>query len=202
MAHRINNLSDASEKVLIAAAKAGDHTAFEELVLRNERKIYNLGLKLLKNKEDAADLLQDTILQAYDSLSQFKEKAAFSTWLYRIATNFAFMRFRKKKLPVIPDTSEENPELSFLQNVPDPRESNNPIGHLKNQELKIRLEHAIGELPDLYKTVFILHDIEGYSAGEIAQMLDLSLSAVKSRIHRSRAFLREKVSETLPPGVQ
>ncbi|MCX7705291.1 MAG: sigma-70 family RNA polymerase sigma factor [bacterium] len=188
------------ENELIERAKNRDNAAFEELVRRNQAKIYNLGLKLLGNKEDAADLLQETFINAYYALPKFEGKSAFSTWLYRIATNNAFMKMRKKKIPLVRFETEKNDsdQQQVTFNIPD--WSNDPRAHLKNEELKMLIEKSVDALPGKYKTIFILHDIEGFSTEEISRMLNLSISAVKSRVHRSRMFLRDRLSQYFHAG--
>ncbi len=189
------------EHDLIERAKNQDHAAFEELVKRNQARIYNLGLKLLGNKEDAADLLQETFINAYYALPKFEGKSAFSTWLYKIATNNAFMKMRKKKIPLVRFDSQ-----SFSEDKKYPLEisdwSGNPKAHLHNQELKMLIEKSVDALPGKYKTIFVLHDIEGFSTEEISKMLGLSVPAVKSRIHRSRMFLRDKLSQYFQQRVE
>jgi len=183
-----------SETELVERAKSRDAKAFEELMLQNQGKIYNLGLKLLGNKEDAADLLQETFIKAYESLSGFEGRSAFSTWLYRIATNFALMKLRKnKKKKVSLDEIKEVSKNLYREQILD--WSENPHAHLKNIELGKILENSIASLPSKYKTVFVLHDIEGFSMAKVGEILSLSIPAVKSRIHRSRLFLREKLAK-------
>ncbi len=179
---------------LVEKAKNGDTEAFEELVKRTKDKIYNLGIKILGNKEDAADLLQETFIKAYESLPNFEGRSSFSTWLYRIATNFALMKLRKEKykkisLDEIKKTSDGNYKIEISD------WSNNPYFHYRNEELKEILNEAINSLPPKYKTIFILHDVEGLSIPEISEILSLSISTVKTRIHRARLYLREKLSE-------
>ncbi|MGB9642013.1 MAG: RNA polymerase sigma factor [Candidatus Ratteibacteria bacterium] len=194
MEQKSKALAVLKENELIERAKNKDHAAFEELVKRNQARIYNLGLKLLGNKEDAADLLQETFINAYYALPKFEGKSAFSTWLYRIATNNAFMKMRKKKIPLVRfESDRDDSEQKYFTDVPD--WSNDPRAHLKNEELKMLLEKSVDSLPGKYKTIFVLHDIEGFSTEEISKMLDLSVPAVKSRIHRSRMFLRDKLSQ-------
>jgi len=190
----------ATETSLVRKAKSGDTAAFEELIRLNSGKIYNLGLRLLGNREDAADLLQETFIKAYESLRHFREASAFSTWIYRIATNFAFMKMRKKKKKTI--------SLDDFQEIIDsPRRhgdadwSRNPQAHLRNTDLKATLDDAIGALPPPYKTVFVLHDIEGLPVARVGEILSLSVPAVKSRIHRSRLFLRERLADYFHGGV-
>ncbi|MCM8764716.1 MAG: sigma-70 family RNA polymerase sigma factor [Candidatus Omnitrophica bacterium] len=190
------------ENELIERAKNRDNAAFEELVKRNQAKIYNLGLKLLGNKEDAADLLQETFINAYYALPKFEGKSAFSTWLYRIATNNAFMKMRKKKIPLVRFETERGDSSGYEFSPGMPDWSNDPGVHMKNQELKILIEKSVNALPGKYKTIFVLHDIEGFSTEEISKMLNLSVPAVKSRVHRSRVFLRDKLSSYFQPGVK
>jgi len=180
---------------LVEKAKLGDTKAFEELMKRTQDKIYNLGIKFFGNKEDAADLLQETYIKAYESLPNFEGKSSFSTWLYRIATNFALMKLRKEKMKKV--SIEELKELSdgSKDSIDFYDWSENPYLHYKNEELKEILNEAINSLPPKYKTIFILHDIEGLSIQEVAKILSLSVPTVKTRIHRSRLYLREKLSE-------
>ncbi|MFN4226745.1 MAG: RNA polymerase sigma factor [Candidatus Ratteibacteria bacterium] len=179
---------------LVEKAKAGDNKAFEELVRKTQDKIYNLGLKILGNKEDAADLLQETYIKAYESLPKFEGKSSFYTWLYRIATNFALMKLRKEKYKKISiDEIKQMSNGTYKLEISD--WSNNPQIQYRNEELKEILNEAINSLPPKYKTIFILHDIEGLSLSEISEILSLSISTIKTRIHRSRLYLREKLSE-------
>ncbi|MDD3726404.1 MAG: sigma-70 family RNA polymerase sigma factor [Candidatus Ratteibacteria bacterium] len=182
------------ESILVERAKNGDHKAFEDLIKMTGDKIYNLGLRLLHNKEDAADIMQETYIAAYENLPKFKGASSFSTWLYRIATNFALMKMRKDKGKKVPE--ERLKELSknaYDTAITDWAES--PVDHLKKQELKEALDRAIESLPPKYRSVFVLHDIEGMSIAEIADILSISQGAVKTRAHRSRLYLREKLSE-------
>ena len=183
------------ENELVEKAKAGDTKAFEELMKKTQDKIYNLGIKFFGNKDDAADLLQETYIKAYESLPNFEGRASFSTWLYRIATNFALMKLRKEKFKKV--------SIEELRNLTDASKnsidfydwSENPYLHYKNEELKEILNAAINSLPPKYKTIFILHDIEGLSIQEVAKILSLSIPTIKTRIHRSRLYLREKLSK-------
>jgi len=183
------------ENELIKLAKDRNSAAFEELVKRNQARIYNLGLKLLGNKEDAADLLQETFINAYYALPKFEGKSAFSTWLYRIATNNAFMKMRKKKVPLVRFEQKNNDEDGRMYPAEIADWSGDPKAHLRNEELKALIEKSVNSLPGKYRTIFVLHDIEGFSTEEISKMLGLSVPAVKSRIHRSRMYLRDKLSE-------
>jgi len=183
-----------SEQQLVERAKNGDTKAFEELMKRTQTNIYNLGLRLLGNKEDAADLMQETYIKAYENLNRFEGRSSFSTWLYRIATNNALMKLRKeKKKKVSIDELKKFGDKSYKVEISD--WSENPSSYFKSAELKEVLQKAIDSLPPKYKSVFILHDVEGLPLTEVAQILSLSVPAVKTRVHRSRMYLREKISE-------
>ncbi len=184
-----------SDKQLVAEAKAGNHQAFEKLVERHEDKVYGLALRMMGNEADAEDVLQDTFLSAYKALKNFKEKAAFSTWLYRLATNAALMKLRKKKgdktIPLDEQMAEfvPNPEIRDWSAAPD--------SILEGKELKEIMEQAIQSLPDMYRAVFLLKDVERLRNNEIASILNISVSAVKSRLHRARLHLRKLIGQYL-----
>ena len=185
----------ASDEALVARSKEGDQTAFAELVNRYESKIYSLAHKMTGNREDAADVLQEAFLDAYKSLSHFKEEAKFSTWFYRIATNVCLMKLRKRKGEAVISLDEP----LFTEEGERPREipdwSTNPGVAVLNEELKEVMDEAIKALPPAYKSVFVLRNLEGLSNAETGKVLGESLAAVKSRLHRARIFLREKLSQ-------
>lgn len=186
-----------SDEILVKKSQEGDYSSFEELVKRYEKKIYNLAYRLTGNREDARDALQETFLQAFRKLSSFKGKSKFSTWLYRIAVNVCFMRKRKEKkmktvsldVPVLTRKGDE-----IKREVRDDW-SKNPLATLENKEVRETLSKAIDSLPEEYRTVFILRGLNGLSNEEVAKMLKISLPAVKSRLHRARLFLRDRLSQ-------
>ncbi|MDH7500455.1 MAG: sigma-70 family RNA polymerase sigma factor [candidate division NC10 bacterium] len=188
-----------SDSELVKLAKEEDYIAFEELVNRHSGRIYSLLQRLLGNREDAEDLLQQTFLSAFQNLSRFREESSFRTWITRIATNFALMKFRKEgKAQVV---SLDGPQNYSDEGIPLPREiadwSVNPAEVLERKELVEILEAAIAKLPQIYRAVFLLRDLEGLSNQEVAGMMDLSVSAVKSRLMRARLFLRATISSML-----
>ena len=190
----MRDIKQESDEVLVRRSKEGEQAAFAELVNRYESKIYGLARKMMGNREDAADVLQETFLDAYKSLSGFREEANFSTWLYRIASNICLMKLRKKegeKVVSLDDpVSIEEGELS--REIPD--WSTNPGTAVLNKELRQVMDEAIKGLPPSYKSVFVLRDLEGLSNAEVGKVLGESVAAVKSRLHRARLFLREKLS--------
>lgn len=192
-------MSKNEELHLVEKAKNGDVKAFEQLIKSTSGRMYNLGLKLLRNKEDAADLMQETYIKAYEHLGSFRGSAAFSTWLYRIATNLALMKMRRdKNKKVSVERLKEAAQPSNIKEMPD--WTHNPAYNFKKNELKELLNKAVDSLPLKYKSVFVLHDIEGFPIAEVADMLSLSEPAVKTRSHRSRLYLREKLSEYFSRG--
>jgi len=183
-----------SDEELVKSAKIGDALAFEQLVQRYEEKIYNLIYRMVDDKTIVKDILQETFIKAYRSLPSFRENSKFSTWLYRIAINFCLMHARKKKKKTLPlDELIQTEEGEIPKDIPD--WSSNPEATLQNKELKNKLESAISSLPDDYKSVLILRDIDGLSNKEVSKILNITVPAVKSRIHRAREFLRERLSE-------
>jgi RNA polymerase sigma-70 factor (ECF subfamily) len=188
-----------SDVELVKLAKGEDFSAFEELVHRHSGRIYSLLYRLLRSKEDAEDLLQQTFLSAFENLVRFREEASFRTWITRIATNFALMKFRKEgKIQMV---SLDDPQSYTEEGVPLPREigdwSVNPGVVLERKELIETLEGAIAALPPIYRYVFLLRDVEGLSNKEVAGIMELSVSAVKSRLMRARLFLRDLISHRL-----
>ncbi len=186
-----------SDEILVEKSREGDYSSFEELVKRHEKKIYNLCYRLTGSREDANDALQETFLQAFRKLSSFRGKSKFSTWLYRIAVNVCLMRKRKEKkmktvsldAPVLTGKGDE-----IKRELPDDW-SKNPLATLENEEIRGILSNAIDSLPEEYRTVLILRGVNGFSNGEVAEMLEISLPAVKSRLHRARLFLRDTLSQ-------
>ena len=186
-----------SDEILVKKSQKGDYPSFAELVKRYEKKIYNLAYRIMGNREDASDVLQETFLQVFKKLAGFKGKAKLSTWLYRIAVNICLMRKRKGKrmetvsldIPIL--TKKEDEIKRELRD--DWSES--PLATLENKEVKKTLSEAIDSLPEEYRTVFLLRGLNGMSNEEVAEVLKISLPAVKSRLHRARLFLRDSLSQ-------
>ncbi len=192
---KINPFSGQDDTALVREAKAGSYPAFEELVNRYESRIYSLGMRMLGNKADAEDVLQETFLAAFEKLKGFREEAAFSTWLIRIATNAALMKLRKDrglKLTSLDEEIELDQER-IKREVTD--WTRNPARLQEITESREVLERAIAKLPETYRIVFLLRDVEGFTNQEVAKALKLSLPAVKSRLLRARLFLRGELNE-------
>ena len=183
-----------TETLLVQKAKQGDKQALAQLVSQYSERIYNLALRILRNREDAEDILQETFMTVIEKLHTFDGRSGFFTWIYRIATNASLMKLRKKKV-----NFTEIPDNMDLHNLVDKESfvdwSHDPLWNIQNKEVKSLLDNAINELSDIYRTVFILRDIEQLSIKETAKILNISEENVKIRLRRARLFLREKLSE-------
>lgn len=190
-----------SDTELVKRAKAGDGDAFGELVERNEAKIYGLCLKMLGNQEDAEDCLQEVFIKAFKALPGFREEARFSTWLYRIAYNESLMRIRKKKLDTVSlDRPVELDEGDVTRDLAD--WTTDPRADVMNDELSGVLVRHVNELDPDNRIVFLMRDVHGLSTTDTADALGLSIPAVKSRLHRARLFLRDKLSDYFERGTE
>src|SRR5690349_10511800 len=183
------------EMALVHAAKRGDLEAFSQLVNRYDRNIFRIAQHITHNEEDAQDVVQDAFLKAYQNLEQFQENSKFYTWLVRIAVNEALMKLRKRRTDrtVSLDEDVETEEGSMPREVAD--WSPNPEQLYGQSELGDILKKTIQGLPPGFRTVFVLRDIEGLSTEETAEMLGLSVPAVKSRLLRARLQLRERLAK-------
>lgn len=186
--------SDLSDEELLNLSLDENYEAFSELVRRYEDRVYRLGLKMLRSPQDAEDLLQKTFLSVFEKMDQFRGESKFSTWLFRIATNHALMKLRKKPRKKVESLDaplrlgSDTLEKQIIDTETDVSES------YEQMELMEKIEKAIQELPDIYRIVFILRDVEGFSNKEVASMLDLTVPAVKSRILRARLRIRDKLA--------
>ncbi len=184
------------EKELIQQAKSGDSTAMAELVKQHSSKIYNVGLRLMQNESEAEDVLQETFLIMIQKLDTFKENSTLSTWLYRIATNIALGKLRAKQnrqSDMDLDELEFEP-LTGTQLLSWPEEVNQMW---KDESIQSCMKAALEKLPESYRTVFVMRDLEGISVKRTANMLDLSESNVKVRLMRARLFLRDNMAKNL-----
>jgi RNA polymerase sigma-70 factor, ECF subfamily len=174
------------ETEAIERAKQGDAEAFEVLYHLHKRRVYSLCLRMTSNTAAAEDLTQEAFLQLYRKIGTFRGESAFSTWLHRMAVNVVLMQLRKKGLPVVPleetgENEEEAPKKEL--GAPDPA--------LEGSIDRLRLRRAVESLPPGYRTIFVLHDVEGYEHNEIATMVGCSIGNSKSQLHKARMKLRE-----------
>jgi RNA polymerase sigma-70 factor, ECF subfamily len=190
-----------TEAILLRQARTGDPQAFAEIVRRYENLVYSFAFKVCRNKEKASETLHDTFINVYRKLDQFDHRSKFTTWLYSIVTNNCLMKHRRTKLTEATIALEEL-DVSSLTSADQrtkaaavPRWDETPIDRVMNDELKEHLDEAIQKLPMESRLAFILRDVEGRSAEETANILKITIPAVKSRLHRARIFLREQLNE-------
>lgn len=184
----------ASEADLIREAKKGNEQAFTKLVRAYEGTVYSFAYKVCRDSDKASETAQDTFINVYQKLKQFDGRSKFSTWLYSIVTNNCLMKRRKSKLEEASrsiheygsDEAQSPHELLV-------GEQETPLGHAAATELRERLDQAITKLGVDYRVVFVLRDIEGLKAEEVAKILKLSVPAVKSRLRRARVFLKSEL---------
>jgi len=173
----------ASDLELARAAAAGDAAAFEKLYEQYSRRVYSLCLRMVGSAPQAEDLTQEVFLQVFRKIGSFRGDSAFTTWLHRLTVNQVLMHFRKRGVK-LERTSEEG---DFTDVVETPLQSTRRISMVD----RLALEKAIEQLPPGYRTVFTLHDIEGYEHEEISDMLGISVGTSKSQLHKARMRLRE-----------
>jgi RNA polymerase sigma-70 factor (ECF subfamily) len=183
-----------TELALVKAAQKGDVVAFEQLIKKYDRNVFRIAQHITQNREDAEDVVQDAFLKAYQKLDQFQGNSKFYTWIVRIAVNEALMKLRKRKSDklVSMDEDVETDEGTITREFAD--WSPNPEQQYNQAELNDILSRTIQGLPASFRTVFVLRDVEGLSTEETAEMLGLSVPAVKSRLLRARLQLRERLS--------
>ena len=184
------------DRELLTRAQAGDMSAFESLVGKHEDKVYGLALRMTRSEADAAEITQDTFLSAYQHLSEFRGEAAFGSWVHRIAANNALMRLRRQKVVDIVSDELAGPEFTergSLAEVPESDWSKRADDKVLEDELGRAIQAATDALPEGYREVFLLKDVEGLSYEEISEMVGISIPAVKSRLHRARLALREAI---------
>jgi RNA polymerase sigma-70 factor (ECF subfamily) len=190
--------SSPSDEELVARAKQKDFAAFEELLDRYEDKVFRLAYRFVRNETEAKEILQDTFLSIWRKLDTFKGDAQFSSWLYRVAANAALMRLRTQRRHQ--EISTEELPSGYLDNLgplPPPGENwaKRPDEQLQSEELRRYIQAAVDALPELYRTVFLIRDVDGLSTEETAEVLGISVPTVKTRLHRARLALRDAIGD-------
>jgi len=183
-----------SDEDLVELAKSGDDTAFPELVKRYSRRILRVARNITNHEEDSEDVLQETFMKAYTHLAGFQGNSKFYTWLVRIAMNESLMKLRKRKSGKLVSLDEElnTGEDTMIREIAV--WEGNPEDTYSQEELREILDKTISSLPEGFRSVFMLRDVEEFSTEETAEALDLSIPAVKSRLLRARLQLREKLT--------
>lgn len=184
-----------SDIALVDQFKGGDIQAFEEIIERYESKVMNLALRFTRNQEDAEEVMQDVFTTIYRKIEGFKGQSAFSSWLYRIVVNAAFMKLRKRKQSQTVSIEDLAPAIKQYCIDREACVGTHSYNVAVSRELQDVLQSAINKLPDQYRAVFVLRDVDGLSNQETGEILTLSIPAVKSRLHRSRIMLRRKLQK-------
>jgi RNA polymerase sigma-70 factor, ECF subfamily len=171
-----------TDYALAQKSAGGDMQAFEELYQRHNRRVYSLCLRMTQNASEAEDLAQEVFIQLFRKIGSFRGESAFTTWLHRLTVNQVLMHFRKRSVRDEKTTEEgETPDQAVL-GTEDPNRM-----HVVD---RIALDNAIAQLPRGYRTVFVLHDVEGYEHEEIGRMLGCAVGTSKSQLHKARMKLR------------
>lgn len=182
-----------TERQLLERVRAGGEGAFESLIERYESRVYSTALRLTGNPQDAEEVLQDVFLTVHNKLKNLKSDAAFSSWLYRITVNSANMKMRQgrhdQSVPLEETVVQFNEQGHLVAGDWPAEEEDAVLQH----EAQTILKKAIEELDEKFRSIIVLCDIEGLPVKEAADILDLSLAAAKSRLHRARLFLRSKL---------
>ena len=186
---------------LVAALRAEEPEAAERLVERFGDRVYRLAMRITGSREDAEEAAQDALWTAARKIGMFKGESAFGSWIYRITANAAYQKLRTRR--------QKSAEIAMDDVLPalDPERHFEPMDDWSNRvderalqgELRQVLQEAIDGLPDEYRTALVMHDVEGLSNPDIAETLGISLPAVKSRVHRSRLWVRKQLADYLQP---
>jgi RNA polymerase sigma-70 factor (ECF subfamily) len=185
-----------TDEQLIEGARAGDRASLERLLERHERRVYRFGLKMCRDPEAAKDVLQETLIAAARTVKDFRGASSPSTWLYAIARSFCIKQRRRSKFAPEHEESLDSADAGReVREIADPGRS--PDEALSGKQVERALEAAIAELEPMYREVLLLRDVEGLSAAEVAEAVGTSVDAVKSRLHRARVAVRERLAPLL-----
>jgi RNA polymerase sigma-70 factor (ECF subfamily) len=179
-----------SDHALAQRAASGDLAAFEILYERHNRRVYSLCLRMTQNVAEAEDLAQEAFIQLFRKIGSFRGESAFTTWLHRLTVNQVLMHFRKRGVRLEQTTDDGETPVQIVAGTQNPNSM--PVVD------RIALDRAIGQLPPGYRTVFVLHDVEGHEHEEIARMLGCSVGTSKSQLHKARMKLRTLLRQQKP----
>lgn len=194
--HPYGSEAAAPQQALLEGLKAGDSAAYEQLLADYQDKIYRLAWRMTRNDADAEEVVQNVFLQIFRKIDTFEGNSSLSTWIYRVTSNAALMllRSRKKNTDSLEDAFPRYAEDGHVED-PEPAWGNLPEERLLSDEALGKVDDAVARLAPEYRAVFVLRDVEGQSTEEVAEALGLSVSAVKSRLHRARLYLRKRLGD-------
>lgn len=187
----IADLGKAKDFDLTKVAANGDMAAFEEIYKRHHRRVYSICLRMLSSPTEAEDLTQDVFIQLYRKIGSFRGDSAFTTWLHRMTVNQVLMHFRKRAVKYEKTTEEGETPEQMVAGTANPE-------RMRIVD-KIALDNAIAELPNGYKNVFVLHDVEGFEHEEVARILGCSVGTSKSQLHKARLKLQKLLKKKANP---
>jgi RNA polymerase sigma-70 factor (ECF subfamily) len=179
-----------NETLLLERLRAGEHGAFEDLVIAHQHQVFGVALRMLGNEADAQDAAQEVFLRAHQGMARFRGEARLSTWLYSIASRVCLSRLSRRRGRPARGGEE------VLERIPSPH--GNPGEALEEGELGAALLRAIADLAEERRIVVVLRDLEGLPYEEIAEILGLPLNTVRSRLHRARMELKDRLERFLP----
>lgn len=183
--------SSLSDYELTQASSKGDMVAFEEVYNRYHRRVYAICLRMMKSTSGAEDLTQDVFIQLHRKIGSFRGDSAFTTWLHRLTVNQVLMHFRKRTVKFEKTTEEGETPVQIVRGSEKPGKM--PVVD------KIAIQNAIKQLPNGYRNVFLLHDVEGFEHEEVARILGCSVGTSKSQLHKARLKLRKLLKKKAPP---
>jgi RNA polymerase sigma-70 factor (ECF subfamily) len=187
---------ETSDAALLERARGGDRRALDDLLGRHQRRVYRFGLKMCRDPEDAKDILQETLLAVARTVKDFRGASSVSTWMYTIARSFCIKKRRRSKFaPAGEESLDARAPGTEARQVADP--SRGPDESLAGRQIEAALEQAIGSLDPMYREVLVLRDVEELTAPEVAEVMGLTVEAVKSRLHRARVAVREAMAPLL-----
>jgi RNA polymerase sigma-70 factor (ECF subfamily) len=183
-----------SDEEIVRRVRGGERDLYELLMRRHNQRVYRAIRSVMRDEAEIEDVMQQAYVQAYLHLDQFAGLARFSTWLVRIAINEALARSRRNpRLVLVAGRDDGSQEAEVFMNTGSGGRT--PEQHAQDREMVLLVERAIDELPEMYRTVMIMREIEGMSTAEVAQALDITEDVVKTRLHRARASLQGRVHE-------
>jgi RNA polymerase sigma-70 factor (ECF subfamily) len=192
---KTRNMPEAqSDESLVELVINGDKAAFDELMQRYQSKAYRLVRGILRDHQDTEEVLQEIFLKIFQKLDTFRGEASFSSWLYRVALNTAFMKLREKKRPARIPLDNVIAEIEELE-ATGAEWPSAPDQEIVTEEVMKIITEAMEKMPEDFRVILILRDIEGFSNEEVGELLNLSVPAVKSRVHRARLFLRKRLDD-------
>ena len=183
-----------TDEEIVVRVRAGEVALFEVLMRRNNRRVYRAARAILRDANEAEDVMQDAYVRAYEHLGEFAERARFSTWLTRIAVHEALARVRRKGRFESLESHLEGPTMST-------QPGSTPEAQTSDHEMRAALESAVEKLPDEFRAVFVLRAVEGMSGAEAAECLGIPEDTVKTRLHRARGRLQELLVSSIEPAL-